>query len=176
MHQGYNTEQLGFKLAQEYNGTNYAVFYSHGNREKHDSPSLCHPEPFFDKFSMFTSLSIVDIVILNTGTRRVELIVEIEESQPVPKTIIGDVMNITLSDRIHIKGTDYYYSSPLLFLFAAEVKRDQKTERILKELDAINKKLGKNIELLPPILSSNVSDVIEGVEKEIKRRFPPIKK
>jgi len=91
---GYYTGKIGYKLYNKYTDTTHGIYYAHPGNNKENEPNLIHPTPFFDDCSKSTTLSFVDIAVVNKNTQLVELISEIEESGAEPKKVIGDIVNI----------------------------------------------------------------------------------
>jgi len=168
---GEYTGKLGYSLYKKYLDSAHTVYYAHSGKEN-DEPNLCHPTPFFGECSNASTLSWVDIAVVNKKTDSVELIAEIEESGAEPKKVIGDVVNIILSERIKIKDDEYGYRDTALIL-GIKVNPDghskEKTESICKKLAEINEKAGnKKMEIIP-IFDSDIEALTRKVEREIER-------
>lgn len=106
MSNGAHTGELGKRLYKNYKSTAHDVYYDHSNGNE---PNICRPTPFFGEYSNASTLSRVDIAVVNKNAGTVELIAEIEESGAPPKKVIGDVVNIMLSEQVRINGKDYGY-------------------------------------------------------------------
>lgn len=173
MSNGVYTGDLGYRLYKKYKNTAHDVYYAHSGNEG-DEPNLCHPTPFFGEHSKASTLSWVDIAVVNKNTVKIELIAEIEESGAEPKKVIGDVVNIILSEQVRIKDNDYEYGDTTLILGAKENPsgdREKKTRRICKKLMEINENTGnKKMEIIP-IFDGDVEALAQKVENEIERRL-----
>jgi len=150
MSNGAHTGDLGKRLYKNYKNTSHDVYYDHSNGNE---PNICRPTPFFGEYSNASTLSRVDIAVVNKKTDSVELIAEIEESGASPKKVIGDVVNIILSEQVRINGKDYGYGD-ITFILGIKVNpegdSEKKTRRICKKLAEINKKTGnKKMEIIP---------------------------
>lgn len=121
--------------------------------------------PYFGEYGHDTTLSHVDIVI--TEGDRVRILCEIEEGKSEPKRIIGDIMNIALSDKVCInKKNDYMYSNAKLIL--GLVKNSDMGEKKAKSIsDKLVKYLPPSIELIEPKVNSDICVSIHEVEHEI---------
>lgn len=111
---GKLTEELGKNLTQRLNSqSKYHVYYAHG--KKTEEKNVCRPTPISrDEYS----LSFIDIVIVENAEKKkkVKLLCEIEESGVAPKKIIGDIVNILVSDKMRILGENCEYDRPQLIL------------------------------------------------------------
>jgi len=176
MSNGEHTGDLGYRLYKKYLDTAHTVYYAHSGNEGNES-NLCHPTPFFDECSKASTLSRVDIAVFNKSAKSVELIAEIEESGAPPKKVIGNVVNIILSEQIRINGKDYGYRDTALILGIKanpDGRSKEKTEMICKKLAEINEKIGnKKMEIIP-IFDSDISALTKKVENEIDRRLAAI--
>jgi hypothetical protein len=160
---------MGFNLYKNYRNTDYKIYYHHG-KDKEKEPNFCEPTPFFDKCSNASKLSYVDIAVIN-GSDRAILVCEIEEGGAEPKKIIGDIINIVLSDQIRIQGRDYYYDDNIVFILGTNVNPigagEEKTQNICQKLRQINEKVGnKKIELIL-VFNADVKELTKDVEEKI---------
>lgn len=177
MDHGAYTGELGYQLYKKYIDTNYMVYYDHPRKDQNDEPNCSHPIPFFDECSNATKLSYVDIAVVNKERDSIELIVEIEESGAEPKKVIGDVVNIVLSDQMRIKGKDYNYGK-LTFILGVNVNprggSEEKTRMIYKKLIRINEKVGnKKIELIP-VFDNDLGALIKKIESKINQKLSTV--
>lgn len=159
---GKYTKKLGEQLKNNYKDR-YAVFYDH-----HKGGNLI--KAFFgENYSDKTTLSHVDIAFLNKE-KKIELLIEVEENCASPKKIIGDLLNITLSDRIHMNHDDYNYAQPLNVIMAIEIKDNKnqennanKVKELVRMINEINTKMHKDW-----IKISYVTK-LDKIEEEIKK-------
>lgn len=100
-----------------------------GNQE----PERCHPTPCMGKYS----LSWADIVVADKRNKKVKVICEIEESRAgaAPKVVIGDIVNVLLSNEMRIKGKRYTYDNLCLIVGISDKRRDraEKLEEMVRE-------------------------------------------
>ena len=102
---GDYTGKLGKELTKilEESKGGYKVYYDHGDTRDHN---VCVIIPYFGEFSRSTSLANTDIAIIDTGTDKLVLLCEIEETGAPPKKIIGDMLSVFLADSIRIRTKD----------------------------------------------------------------------
>ena len=131
MTQGEHTIDLGKRLTQKLKNTKYAVYQAHGNRTEENN--VRRPTPFFGAYSTASTLSFIDVVVVNTENKKVLILCEIEESGASPKKVIGDIINIMISEKLRIKDDDYEYDRPILIL-GVKVREGGKSERKVKDL------------------------------------------
>ena len=168
---GKYTGEMGFDLYEKYRNTNYEVYYDNHGEEHIKGPNSCNPTPFFDECSNASTLSYVDIAVIDKRSDRAIFVCEIEEGGAEPKKIIGDIMNIVLSDQIRIKGRDYCYEDNFVFILGLKVNpngdRTEKAETIRKKLLQINEKVGnKKIDLIL-VFAAEAKDLTENVKEKI---------
>jgi hypothetical protein len=172
MDYGRYTGKLGYELYNKYNTTSYNIFYAHEGNNKKNEPNLCKPTPFFDQCSRDTTLSYVDIAIFNEKENVVKLIAEIEESGAEPKKIIGDIVNVSISDQISIKSEKYNYSENLVFILGVIVNAkgsgEEKARKLQQKLTHINQLLGKKIELIF-VIESDLDSLITRIKAKIEQ-------
>ena len=173
MDHGLYTGEIGYKLYKKYVNGFHMIYYDHGKNKKNE-PNYCHPTPFFDDCSRTSTLSYVDVAVVNRKTNLIELIAEIEESGAEPKKIIGDIVNIILSEQIRIKGKDYEYGD-IVFILGIKANpmggAEEKTKMVCQKLTQINEKIGdKKIELIA-VFDNDLKTLIKKVEREIDRKL-----
>ena len=133
---GVNTravaEQLKEKLdtdPKRYSGIE--LFYDHGDSSK---PEVCQPTTYMGRrYGADATLSAVDIVV--TKNKKVILAFEIEESTVRPKTVIGDVFGIALTDRMRIQGKHYSIKNTAMIVAIADDgngKQSEKYQRLVE--------------------------------------------
>jgi len=170
MSNGAHTGELGKRLYKKYKSTAHDVYYDHSNGNE---PNLCRPTPFFGEYSNASTLSRVDIAVVNKKTDSVELIAEIEESGAEPKKVIGDVVNIILSEQVRIKDKDYGYGD-ITFILGIKAnpngEREKKIRRICEKLMENNEKKGNKIYIIP-VFGSDIKALTRKVKREIERRL-----
>ena len=121
---GKHTTILAKRLMQKLESQpRYAVYYDPHSRSRENNSrekNECRPTPFFGDYFGTSTLSHVDIVIIDSKNKKVRILCEIEESGASPKEVIGDIVNIILSEKLRIRDSnipyDYEYDKPLLIL------------------------------------------------------------
>lgn len=169
---GKYTEKLGEKLIQRL-GSNYCIYYAHGR--KTDDGHVCHPMPVFGNCSNASTLSYVDIVIIEHENKKVKILCEIEESRASPKKIIGDIVNILISDSIHIQEEDYEYDKLQLILGLKVTeggKSEQKAHFLKQKLQGIIKEqYWSLLDEITIICDKDLNNLIRKVESKIMDIF-----
>lgn len=108
MDHGRITRQIAEKLEhnlhadpERYSGVQ--IFYDHGDSSKAE---VCQPTSYMGRhYGVDSTLSGLDIVFVYRGN--VVLLVEVEEGNVRPKTILGDVFGVILAEHVRIKGKSY---------------------------------------------------------------------
>ncbi len=165
---GQYTEKLGKNLAQELNSkSKYYVYQAHG--KKTGENNVYRSTPFFgDEYSTSSTLSFVDIVIVERD--KVKLLCEIEESGAAPKKIIGDIVNILVSNKVHIHGKEYGYDRPQLILglkVNEKGKSCQKANSIPQELKKLINEPQWSLFKIEIICNGNLTELVKEVESKI---------
>ena len=171
MEHGKYTKELGkkiYKYLREKKSL-FNIYYDHGDTDI--EPNTCEPTPYFsDKCSDATSLSNIDIAIVDEIDKKVILICEIEEEGGSPKKIIGDICGIFLTQKIRIKGKDYGFDR-LHFIFGIKINKKGKSAEKAKELESRIPKIIRP-ELIDKIkiqfvYGTNYDALIKNIEKEL---------
>lgn len=185
MDHGVYTGEMGRRLYDKYAKSIHQIYYDHG-KDQSKEPHFCQPTPFFDECSSATTLSHVDVVVLNQPSestapnpgneqnQTIELAAEIEESGHEPKKIIGDVVNLLMADAVRINGKDYPFGELVLVL---GIRVDEngsgkdKVEALARKLMEMNEKLGKRKTRIVTVFHGNVERLVEEVAAEIERQL-----
>lgn len=173
MDYGLYTREMGYRLYKKYENTPHMVFCAHG-KDKKTEPYYCHPTPFFGKYSRATTLSFVDIIIINRNNNLIELIAEIEENAAEPKKVIGDIMSIILSEQVRIREKDYKYGDMVFILGVKSNPKGstkEKTKMLCQKLAEVNEKIGNKRMDLIPLFDDDLKELIIHVESEIDRKL-----
>jgi len=129
----------------------------------------------FGNCSNASTLSYVDIVIIERENKKVKILCEIEESRASPKKIIGDIVNILISDSIHIQEEDYEYDKLQLILGLKVTeggKSEQKTHSLKQKLQGIIKEQYWNLlDEITIICDKDLNNLIRKVESKIMDIF-----
>ncbi len=167
-----HTGGMGKRLYEKYAGTVHQVYYDHGTSPKKE-PNYCRPTPFFgDKASAASTLSAVDLLVVNAESSRVELIAEIEENAHEPKKIIGDIVNLMLADQVRVKGKDYPFGNRVLVLGIQANPRGQTRAKVLRlcfNLAEMNERAGKPRIDIVPVFHPEAVQLVGLVQAEIER-------
>jgi hypothetical protein len=98
---GIFTARLGSSLHDELSPKGYEVHYDHGPS---GTPGIGAISAYYGKEKhRETKLADLDIAILDPDDR-VILLIEIEETDDRPKTILGDAMAVLTADHVDFKG------------------------------------------------------------------------
>jgi hypothetical protein len=177
MNHGAWTGEMGCRLYQKYAQTVHQVYYDHGKDAKSE-PHFCKPIPFFDECTTASTLSAVDIAVVNQKKGAIELIAEVEESSSEPKHVIGDIVNILLSEAVRIKGKDYALGDSVLVLGLRADSRGNakmKSKRVAAKLQEINRKIGIRRISLVLVFDDDAKKLATKVETEIDRQIARLK-
>ena len=131
--------------------------------------------PVFGNCSNASTLSYVDIVIIERENKKVKILCEIEESRAAPKKIIGDIVNILISDSIHIQEEDYE-DDKLQLILGLKVteggKSEQKAHSLKQKLQGIIKEQYWNLlDEITIICDKDLNNLIRKVESKIMDIF-----
>jgi hypothetical protein len=99
--QGQITIKAAETLSGYYATRGYDVLYDHGSTKDHIGKIASR---FGDTQGRDMELSQPDIAIVEKGSNQVFALLEIEEANDDPKTLIGDLFGILLGDHISFRG------------------------------------------------------------------------
>lgn len=170
MNHGFYTGRMGKRLSDDHADSIHQVFYDHGKDPKTE-PYLCKPTPFFSECSRASTLSCVDIAVVNQDAKSVELIAEIEESGHEPKKIIGDIVNLFLADRIRVKKKDYWLGDVVFVLglkIQARGKARAKAKKIRKKLMDMNALHKRRSIAIILVFDQDLDELVSKVRDRIK--------
>jgi hypothetical protein len=132
----------------------YAVLYDHGDSSDKNVGTIVSWYGDGKKPERETELSQVDLAIVELGSNKVIALIEIEETNDRPKTLLGDVFSVLLGDQINFREKSLSvgrWTTLLIVGFSKEphVKRNQhilsKVERVKPALSSKNASIGKVI-------------------------------
>lgn len=153
MNHGYWTVRLGRRLKRDIESSgnvDLEVFYDHG--EKGES---CNIVPYFGEYGTDTTLSNLDVTIVNRKEKRALVLCEFEEEGANPKLVIGDIDNIFIARQVRIKGDDFELANAKLILgVRVEEKDGVKKQNAKKKVESLGK-------LVPSIIKD---EVLRGIE------------
>jgi hypothetical protein len=135
---GIFTAHLGSSLRSELSDKNYIVHYDHGPS---GTPGIGAISAYYGKEKhRETKLADLDIAILNPD-KQVILLIEIEESDDRPKTILGDAMAVLMADGIDCKDGPLEkigeWTTLLIISKGSGEKHEQRRRVIEERLDTI---------------------------------------
>jgi hypothetical protein len=97
------TAQIGEHLLQDLTGRGYEVHYDHDVLDG-DAGTIVSWFEGENGYGRESELSQLDLAVVEEGTRRAVLLIEIEEASDPPKALLGDLYGVLLGDEIHVKG------------------------------------------------------------------------
>ncbi len=97
--------QITIKVAETlcgfYETKGYGVLYDHDSTKENVGKIVSW---FGDKYSRESELSQLDIAIVEKGSDKALALIEIEETNDIPKTFMGDLFGVVLGDHISFRG------------------------------------------------------------------------
>ena len=132
----------------------YAVLYDHGDSSNNNVGTIVSWYGDGKKPERETELSQLDLAIVEQSSDKVIALIEIEETNDRPKTLLGDVFSVLIGDQINFREKSISvgrWTTLLIVGFSKEphVKRNQhilaKVERIKPALSSKNSSIGKVI-------------------------------
>jgi len=121
---GTATREIAERLLQKrYAGVD--LFYDHGDSRR---VAVCTPTSYIGRrFGADATLSGIDIVLVYRG--KVFLLVELEESEVRPKTVLGDVFGVVVAGHVRIKGRSYPIEDATLIVGVTVSGRGRRAEK-----------------------------------------------
>ena len=169
---GINTRTIGEKLKRQLDAdkSRYAgikIFYDHGNSSQ---PEICQPTTYMGRrYGSDATLSGVNIVVVKNNN--VFIAVEIEESQIRPKTVLGDIFGVVLSDKIRIKGKSYSVKNATVVIAISDNGRGKQSDKYSRLERHINKylksNLSKNVTKVR-IITCKTNDLVRRIERLLR--------
>jgi len=175
LNQGEFTGKLGKKIQETYSDRpGIQVFYDHLSPK--DSYT-CAPTPHWGELHNDTSLSEVDIAILQDG--QVRILCEVEENALNPKEFLGDVYNLFLAEHISIKCETFNKDLPLedyFFILAVRVPEKGNIQEKYGQLETRLRSIVRDTHLhnkkLIFIYDSDLDGLKEKVLEKIEELLP----
>jgi len=93
---GALTAEIARNLKCEFDG--YAVYHDHGSSAEGAQRIVS----FFGEKQRHTLLSFVDIAVVRSQSRKAVALIEIEETEDKPKTILGDAFAVLMGESLSI--------------------------------------------------------------------------
>jgi hypothetical protein len=138
--QGELTAELGKSLQKDFGGNNYSVYYDHGKAGAEGVGAIS--AYYGPKLTRDSKLAEIDIAVLDRKGKII-LLVEVEENDDRPKTVIGDAMSTLFADRIAFKSKEQKFSNhgATLLVLAKDSKAGHK-----ERMGEINKRIGQTLD------------------------------
>jgi hypothetical protein len=130
------------------------VLYDHGDLSNKNVGTIVSWYGDGKKPEWETELSQLDLAIVELSSKKVIALIEIEETNDRPKTLLGDIFSVLIGDQINFREKSLSvgrWTTLLIVGFSKEphVKRNQhilaKVERIKPALSSKNSSIGKVI-------------------------------
>lgn len=169
---GINTKNIAESLKKKLDADpkryyGIKLFYDHGDSSK---PEVCQPTTYIGKrYGADATLSGVDIIL--TKDKNAFIAIEIEESQTRPKTILGDIFSVILSNKIRIKGEPYSVKNATVIIAISDTGKGKQSakysrlERHLNKYIKLNTSTSKN---KIRIVSCETKDLVRRIERLIR--------
>jgi hypothetical protein len=176
MNHGKRTRQIAERLEERlradpvrYSGVQ--IFYDHGDSSKTE---VCQPTSYIGrKYGADATLSGLDIVLVCKG--KVFLLVEVEESQVRPKTILGDIFSVVLSERVRIKAKSYPIEDATMIVAMIVNSKGQQAKKYIR----LERRLHKFLNALRSIkqktrldkfriVTSHPDDIVRRIERLVR--------
>lgn len=128
------------------------------------------PAPFLKANGPPIKLAFVDIAIADNN-KMMKVLCEVEESYSPPKKIIGDIVDVLLSDNILINGEEYlYHLKPHLFIVLFKVGTNlKKYEKLVAEIQKrVQSKTKWEVKIIHKN-TENLDEYAEDLKKWIKK-------
>ena len=177
MDHGHRTRQIAERLEENlradperYSGVQ--LFYDHGDSSKTE---VCQPTAYMGRrYGVDATLSGLDIVLVYRG--RVFLLVEVEESQVRPKTIIGDVFGVVLSERVSIRRRSYPIGDATMIVAMTVSGKGRQADKYIRLERHLRKYLNTLRDARPPqtrvdkirIVTSDSEDLVRRIERLVR--------
>ena len=124
-----------------------------------------------------TVLSGVDILLADVEAGRALLVLEVEETGCPPKTLLGDILGVALSDYVSVEGGSGRYAitpeTQMWVCYVANPRGDQRerNERILERLeDAWGEQ--RALPVIRLVVADSREKLVDTVVAELRGRFP----
>lgn len=105
MAHGTLTTLVARVLQQDFGSKGFDVFHDHGQKGIDPADKLGKLRSWFGpKYKADVALADLDIAVVSRDTRKVYVLIEIEETTDKPKVILGDVLATLLGDSVVFQG------------------------------------------------------------------------
>jgi hypothetical protein len=154
------------------------VLYDHGDLSNKNVGTIVSWYGDGKKPERETELSQLDLAIVESSSSKVIALIEIEETNDSPKTLLGDGFSALMGDQINFREKSLFigrWTALMIVVFSKEprVKRNQhilsKMERIKPSLSSKNSSIGKVIiktfsdeAKLPALLLYELDKILKG--------------
>lgn len=176
MKQGRRTREIAEQLQERLSAdpdrfAGVKVYYDHGDSRK---AQVCQPTSYMGRrYGADASLSGIDIVLVKGN--RVFLVVEVEESEVRPKTVLGDVFGAILADRVRINNRPYFLDDAVVIVAVAVSGRGRRAEKyarlerhLAKYLRALNRSsIGTRVKRVR-LVTAEPDDLVRRIERLVR--------
>ena len=173
---GQRTREIAEKLQENLHAdrkrySEVQLFYDHGDSSKAE---VCQPTSYMGRcYGSNATLSGLDIILVHKG--KVFLLVEVEESEVRPKTILGDVFGVVVADRVSIRGRSLPISNATMIVAVTVSGHGRRAEKYVR----LERRLGRHLEALRRttsrskvakirIVTSDADDLARRIERLIR--------
>lgn len=153
------------------NAPNWRVFHDHAGPGRQRIWAHLDKKPQRERI-----LSGVDILLADTETRGALLILEVEETACPPKTLLGNILAVALSDSVSVQGgSDSYAIEPetelwVCYVAGSQGQQRRRNERLLAKLKIVCREAAT----LPPIrliAADSRDDLVNAVHMQLTLWF-----
>ena len=164
-------ENLHDKLQADSRYSGVKLFYDHGDSSKKE---VCQPTSYMGRrYGSDATLSGLDIVL--THKDRVILVVEVEESEVRPKTVLGDIFGVLLAGKVRIRGRSYPLVDTIVVVALAssgQGRKDEKYARLERHISGYVQALrqtkpGTSVKKVR-IITAPLDDLVRRIERLIR--------
>jgi hypothetical protein len=167
--QGIKTNEIGCRLSKcvAVSHPDVSVFFDHG---RSGDLHVCQPTTYMGRrYGTDATLSGVDIVAVKN--KKVIVAVEIEEGGIRPKTVLGDVFGIALTDSIRIHRKRYTIKGAtvvIAILHDARGKKAQKYQRLERHLTRYFRRHPSESVSKVRIIPCSSTDIVRRIERLVR--------
>lgn len=99
---GQLTSAVAKSITDEMNKKGFDVYYDHGDPSNSFVGTI--PVSIEEELTSKNQISQLDIAVMERGTNRAVVLIEVEETMDTPKTLIGDIFTTLMGDSVHLPG------------------------------------------------------------------------
>ena len=157
---GQLTVESAKHLQQIYQDKGYDILYDHGDwTDKNVGEIVCWygdgKKPEWE-----TELSQMDIAVVERVSRRAIALIEIEETNDTPKTLMGDIFCTLMGDQIHFRGSSLQVGhwTTLMVVGFSKKPNGKRIQHILARLERVKPALSTKNSSIGHVLIKTFSD------------------